>query len=128
MKSDLFSCFRQRPDVTEKTAFDMILCNPPYIPTDVIPGLQAEITEYEPREALDGGPDGLAFYRRIAKETPAHLTIGGGLLMEIGYDQGDAVREILEREGYYEVEVRKDYNGLDRVVSAVRSMHMRTSL
>lgn len=108
--------------------YDLIVSNPPYIRTDVIDTLMPEVRAHEPGMALDGGPDGLAFYRRIAKEAPAHLTIGGGLLMEIGYDQGDAVREILEREGYYEVEVRKDYNGLDRVVSAVRSMHMRTSL
>lgn len=108
--------------------YDLIVSNPPYIRTDVIGTLMPEVRAHEPEMALDGGPDGLAFYRRIAKEAPAHLTIGGGLLMEIGYDQGDAVREILEREGYYEVEVRKDYNGLDRVVSAVRSMHMRTSL
>ncbi|MBR3367253.1 MAG: peptide chain release factor N(5)-glutamine methyltransferase [Lachnospiraceae bacterium] len=108
--------------------YDLIVSNPPYIRTDVIGTLMPEVRAHEPEMALDGGPDGLAFYRRIAKEAPAHLTIGGGLLMEIGYDQGDAVREILEREGYYEVEVRKDYNGLDRVVSAVRSMHMRTSV
>ena len=121
MKSDLFSCFRQRPDVTEKTAFDMILCNPPYIPTDVIPGLQAEITEYEPREALDGGPDGLDFYRVLSAEAWEYLKPGGLLLMEIGSDQAEAVQSLLRQQGRYtDPDVIRDLAGKDRVIRCRR--------
>lgn len=96
--------------------FDMIVSNPPYIPSDVIGTLMPEVKEYEPRTALDGREDGLFFYREIVRAGRAHLMGGGMLFFEIGCDQGQAVSRLLEEEGFLEVQVRKDYGGLDRVV------------
>ena len=97
--------------------FDIIVSNPPYIPTEVIDTLMPEVREHEPRLALDGSEDGLLFYRRIIEGSRAHLKGGGMLFFEIGYDQGAAVRELMEQAGFLEVQVTKDYAGLDRVVS-----------
>jgi len=102
--------------------FDLIISNPPYIPTDVIETLAPEVRCAEPRMALDGGADGLDFYRRIIREAPGHLVIGGRLMLEIGYDQGEAVRALLEEAGYYGIEILRDYGGNDRVATAVRSL------
>lgn len=102
--------------------FDVIVSNPPYIPTKVIESLMPEVREHEPRLALDGSEDGMIFYRRIINESRAHLKGGGMLFFEIGYDQGTAVRELMERAGYLEVKVSKDYSGLDRVVSGILSL------
>ena len=99
--------------------FDVIVSNPPYIPTDVIDTLMPEVREHEPRLALDGSGDGLLFYRRIIEGSRAHLKRGGMLFFEIGYDQGAAVRELMEQAGFLEVQVTKDYAGLDRVVSGI---------
>lgn len=96
--------------------FDMIVSNPPYIPSDVIGTLMPEVKEHEPRTALDGREDGLFFYREIVRASRAHLIRGGMLFFEIGCDQGQAVSRLLEEEGFLEVQVRKDYGGLDRVV------------
>lgn len=96
--------------------FDMIVSNPPYIPSDVIGTLMPEVKEHEPRTALDGREDGLFFYREIVRAGRAHLIRGGMLFFEIGCDQGQAVSRLLEEEGFLEVQVRKDYGGLDRVV------------
>jgi release factor glutamine methyltransferase len=98
-------------------AFDVILSNPPYIPTAVIAGLQREIRRYEPKSALDGGDDGLACLGRIIPEAENFLKPGGCLLLEIGYDQKERVSRIIDRCGIYEkVEFHKDYHGVDRVV------------
>ena len=99
--------------------FALILCNPPYIPTGELDGLQEEVRR-EPALALDGGPDGLSFYRRIAREAPAHLTDGGRLLLEIGSTQGEAVSALLREAGFAQVRVQRDLAGLDRVVTARR--------
>ena len=96
--------------------FDMIVSNPPYIKTDVIDTLMPEVREYEPVMALDGGTDGLAFYRRIAGDAGAYLNGGGMLFFEIGCDQAADVCKIMEAAGFREVEVVKDFAGLDRVV------------
>lgn len=96
--------------------FDLIVSNPPYIPSDVIGMLMPEVREHEPRTALDGREDGLFFYREIVRACRAHLIGGGMLFFEIGCDQGRAVSRLLEEEGFLEVQVRKDYGGLDRVV------------
>ena len=98
--------------------FDMIVSNPPYIPAFVIDTLDPEVKDYEPRRALDGGADGLDFYRILAKESKRYLKRGGMIYWEIGYDQGPAVTELLKDEGYKNVEVLKDLAGLDRVVKA----------
>lgn len=96
--------------------FEYIVSNPPYIRTDVITDLMPEVKEFEPRIALDGGTDGLYFYREIVREAVKHLTSGGMLFFEIGYDQGEAVSGLLRDAGFDEVTVCKDFSGLDRVV------------
>jgi release factor-specific protein-(glutamine-N5) methyltransferase len=101
--------------------FDMILSNPPYIESDVIETLSTEVKDHEPRLALDGGEDGLTFYRILATEAEKHLADGGFLVMEIGYNQGDAVRQLLEENGNYtRITVLPDLNKLDRIVIAQR--------
>ncbi len=99
--------------------FDVIVSNPPYIPSRAIDTLMPEVREHEPRIALDGGEDGLAFYRRILRGIGAYLKPGGMLFLEIGYDQGEEVCRLLEEQGFLEVGVTKDYGGLDRVVSGI---------
>lgn len=96
--------------------FDIIVSNPPYIKTDVINSLMPEVKEHEPLLALDGGEDGLTFYRRIMERAGEFLTGGGMLFFEIGYDQGEEVRRLMEEAGYTNIEVIKDFAGLDRVV------------
>lgn len=96
--------------------FDIIVSNPPYIRSDVIPTLMPEVKEHEPLLALDGREDGLYFYRRMIEDSGNYLYNGGKLFFEIGYNQGKVVKELLEAAGYQEVEVIKDYAGLDRVV------------
>ena len=96
--------------------FDLIVSNPPYIPTKVIPTLEPEVAKHEPLTALDGGEDGLYFYREIIREAAKYLIRGGMLFFEIGYDQGEAVSRLLEDAGYVDIEIKKDYAGLDRVV------------
>ncbi len=108
VKSDLFE------NVEGK--YDVIVSNPPYIPTGVIPSLMEEVRNYEPREALDGKEDGLFFYRRISSDARGFLKGGGYLFFEIGYDQAKEVSHIMESDGYRDVTVVKDFAGLDRVV------------
>lgn len=96
--------------------FDIIVSNPPYIETDEILNLMPEVREHEPVMALDGGKDGLVFYRRIARDAAAYLNGGGMLFFEIGCEQADSVIEIMERAGFREVQVVKDFAGLDRVI------------
>lgn len=106
-------------DLFEKVegTFDMIVSNPPYIPTSVVETLMPEVRDHEPRLALDGSEDGLEFYRRITQECGRYLTKGGMLLLEIGYDQGEAVAGLMEQAGFLDIQVKKDYAGMDRVVS-----------
>lgn len=96
--------------------YDIIVSNPPYIRSDVIPTLMDEVRLHEPILALDGTEDGLFFYKKIVDESTAYLNGGGMLFFEIGYDQGDAVKKLMEDKGYKNVKVVKDYAGLDRVV------------
>lgn len=96
--------------------FDLITANPPYIASDVIETLAAEVREYDPRAALDGGQDGLSFYRRITAEAGRYLFSDGWLVCEIGYDQGDAVCSIFEDAGFRHTEIIRDLGGNDRVV------------
>ena len=99
--------------------FSLLLSNPPYIVSRVIPGLDREVSEYEPKMALDGGEDGLVFYRRIAKEAKAVLLPGASLYLEIGYDQGESVKDIFQKEGYEAVEVFPDLSGNPRVLRGI---------
>lgn len=96
--------------------YDVIVSNPPYIASDVIESLEPEVKDYEPRLALDGSADGLAFYRRIIEESRRFLRRGGQLAFEIGYDQGESVCHMMEAAGFTEVERKKDLAGLDRIV------------
>lgn len=98
--------------------YDIIVSNPPYIKKEDVRQLMPEVREHEPMMALCGGEDGLDFYRRIGKEAKSFLSEDGLLMMEIGYDQGEALFRLLTDEGYKEVEIRKDYAGLDRMAFA----------
>ena len=99
--------------------YDFIVSNPPYIASGEIRKLMEEVRLHEPLSALDGHEDGLFFYRRIIGECPDYLVRGGSLYLEIGWDQGGAVKALMEEAGFHEVRVTKDYAGLDRVVSGV---------
>ena len=105
-------------DLFEKVEgkFEIIVSNPPYIASAEVEKLMPEVRDHEPRMALDGTEDGLLFYRRIIKEAGKHLVNSGMLFFEIGYDQGQAVSELMRTSGYREVQVVQDYAGLDRVV------------
>lgn len=99
--------------------FDMIVSNPPYIPTKVIESLEEEVRLYDPFSALDGKEDGLYFYRILAKESPRFLKDGGWIYMEIGHDQSASVEALLKEAGFEEIRTEKDLAGLDRVVCGV---------
>lgn len=122
LEGDLFEALKDRGE----PPFELIISNPPYIRPDVIETLEPEVRCHEPRMALDGGEDGLDFYRRIAEDAIPHLCVSGLLILEIGYDQGEAVRQILEEKGYHDVEILQDYAGLDRVACGVRSLGQGT--
>ena len=113
IKSDLFDSIDDK--------FDFILSNPPYIRRGELPRLMEEVRDHDPQLALDGGEDGLDFYRKIAREAADRLNGGGMLIMEIGFDQGGAVRDIFEAAGYKNVEIFKDYSGNERVVKCLKS-------
>ncbi|MGA1794995.1 MAG: peptide chain release factor N(5)-glutamine methyltransferase [bacterium] len=108
------------PVSAQGTCFDLVVCNPPYIPSGDIDGLQPEISRFEPRAAVDGGIDGLAFYRRLVPDAIAFLKPTGWLVVEIGTDQAPSVREMLAAWRYREIEVVKDYSGQERVVAGIR--------
>ena len=108
--SDMFSAF------SEIEQFNVIVSNPPYIPSAVIEELEPEVRDHEPRGALDGTADGLYFYRILAEECAKHLTPGGHVYFEIGYDQGAAVKELLDIHGFKDTRVIQDLTGKDRVV------------
>ena len=97
--------------------FDVIACNPPYIPSGDIDGLDADVKDYEPRMALDGGPDGLDFYRAIAGKWQSALRLGGTLLFEVGMGQAPAVEDILAQNGFTGINTYPDTRGIWRVVS-----------
>ncbi len=99
--------------------FDIIVSNPPYIRTKVIETLMPEVKDFEPMQALDGYEDGLYFYRRIVEESLKYLNKGGRLYFEIGHDQGEDVSALLEKAGFEQIRVVKDYAGLDRVVCSI---------
>jgi len=98
--------------------FDIIVSNPPYIPTAVIDTLMPEVKEHEPMSALDGDADGLKFYREIIKNANKYLADQGRIFFEIGCEQGADVSTLLSESGFSDIRVIKDLAGLDRVVSA----------
>lgn len=105
--------------VSKEKRYDVIVSNPPYIETEVCETLMPEVREHEPRMALDGHEDGLYFYRKIIAQAGNYLEDGGWLFFEIGYNQGQALKQLLEEKGTFEeIQVKKDLAGLDRIVSA----------
>ncbi len=109
LKKDIL---KEYPD----SKYDIIVSNPPYIESDIIETLQTEVKDYEPHIALDGGADGLIFYRRIAKIAPELLSENGLIAMEIGYNQAEQVVELL-KNNFDNIQVIKDLGGNDRVVT-----------
>ncbi|MCK5554067.1 MAG: peptide chain release factor N(5)-glutamine methyltransferase [Deltaproteobacteria bacterium] len=115
---DLFSALKEA-----KFPFDLIVSNPPYIPSSNIGTLPREIAEFEPRIALDGGPDGLQFIRKIVMGVRAFLKDGGWLILELGQRQGDAIAEMIRDAGFFESpSIAKDHSGADRVVRARKGL------
>jgi release factor glutamine methyltransferase len=104
--------------VPEGERFDILVSNPPYIPSAVIETLMPEVKEHEPMSALDGDADGLTFYKKIIKEANKFLTGNGMIFFEIGCEQGADVSALLAQNGFENIRVHKDLAGLDRVVSA----------
>ena len=108
LESDLFSQIHEK--------YDIIVSNPPYIPSKVVDTLMEEVRDHEPRIALDGKEDGLYFYRELIQQAPDYLNAEGMLFFEIGHDQGNVVKELMQERGFVDVMVEKDLAGLDRVV------------
>jgi release factor glutamine methyltransferase len=105
--------------IEEGEKFDVIVSNPPYIPTRVIDGLEPEVRDFEPRLALDGEADGLKFYRILAEKCAGYLNPGGAVYMEIGCEQAADVTALFEERGYTGLETVQDMTGKDRVVRAL---------
>ena len=119
LQGDLFEPVIPQLDVTP---FDLIACNPPYVSTAEYEALEKNVKDYEPRLALHAGDDGLDVYRRLCEQVGQFLKPGGILLLEIGYTQGPAVRELLERaNAFAEIRVEKDLQKNDRIVVAQRA-------
>jgi release factor glutamine methyltransferase len=108
-------------NTVEAQPFDLIVANPPYIPTGNIEQLDKSVRAFEPRIALDGGLDGLSLHRRILDGAPGRLRAGGRVFLEIQFDQGPAAKELFaDRSGFDDIRILRDYGGRDRVVTAVR--------
>lgn len=118
LRSDMFSALAERTEDGALKRYDVIVSNPPYIPSAVVDELEPEVRDYEPRIALDGTADGLRFYRILAEESVHYLKPGGRIYLEIGYDQGERVPALLAAAGFQEVTVIRDFGGNDRVVAA----------
>lgn len=110
----------QQSDLFEHVTgrFDMLVSNPPYIESGVISTLMEEVREHDPLLALDGGADGLDFYRKIIAQAPEYLVRGGKLFLEIGSEQAEEVTKLLDEAAYTEINVHRDYAGLSRVIGA----------
>jgi len=106
--------------IEESSNFDIIVSNPPYIKEKIIQTLMEDVKRYEPHMALSGGEDGLVFYRKIITQSLKLLKTGGVLAFEIGYDQGNEVKTLMEENDYGNVEIFKDLAGFDRVVAGYR--------
>ena len=104
------------PPPAQLGEFRCLVSNPPYIPAGDIPGLDPSVRDYEPHMALDGGADGLDFYRNLAREWKNALTVGGKIFLEVGIGQADDVLRLLRSQGFGDLEITKDLNGIPRVV------------
>ena len=118
LRSDMFSALAERTEEGKLKKYDVIVSNPPYIPSAVVDELEPEVRDYEPRIALDGTADGLRFYRILAEESVHYLKPGGRIYLEIGYDQGESVPALLAAAGFQDITVIRDFGGNDRVVAA----------
>lgn len=118
LRSDMFSALAERTEDGALKRYDVIVSNPPYIPSAVVDELEPEVRDYEPRIALDGTADGLRFYRILAAESVHYLKPGGRIYLEIGYDQGERVPALLADAGFRDITVIRDFGGNDRVVAA----------
>ena len=118
LRSDMFSALAERTEDGALKRYDVIVSNPPYIPSAVVDELEPEVRDYEPRIALDGTADGLRFYRILAAESVHYLKPGGRIYLEIGYDQGERVPALLAAAGFHDITVILDFGGNDRVVAA----------
>lgn len=118
LRSDMFSALAERTEDGALKRYDVIVSNPPYIPSAVVDELEPEVRDYEPRIALDGTADGLRFYRILAAESVHYLKPGGRIYLEIGYDQGESVPALLAAAGFHGITVIRDFGGNDRVVAA----------
>ena len=103
-----------------RQGFDFIISNPPYIRSAVLPALEKSVYAFEPLSALDGGPDGLDFFRYLAKEAPPLLLRGGRIYCEIGYDQGEDVPEVFSSSGWKDISVTNDLGNRPRVLRAIK--------
>ncbi len=106
----------------DPASVDVLVSNPPYIPSQVVDGLDAHIREHEPRLALDGGPDGLAVYRALLLDAVMVLKPGGTVFFEIGDEQGPVLREMLDEYGFTDVTIVRDYAGRDRFATGTLSL------
>lgn len=113
LQSDLFECLK------ENDRFDMIVSNPPYIPSEIILELQPEVGQFEPLLALDGKHDGLYFYREIIAGSISRLKAGGSIYLEVGHDQSRIVYDLLKEAGYREIKIIKDIPGIERIVTGI---------
>ena len=103
-------------DALDPRQFDLIVSNPPYVSANVLPGLQREVRDHEPLIALSPGPDGLSVIRRLIREAPAFLNQNGHLMMEIGFDQGEAVQQLIDASVWQSLEIRSDLQRIPRIV------------
>lgn len=109
------SWFEAVPDMEE---YDLIVSNPPYIASRVVGELQVDVRDFDPKLALDGGENGLGAYVQIVDGAKGRLKVGGSVLLEIGFDQGESVFDLLEDAGFEQVRLRNDVNGLPRMIEA----------
>lgn len=108
----LSDCF----DALDKTTFDLIVSNPPYVSSAALPGLQREVRDHEPLVALSPGADGLSVIRRLLRDAPSFLNAGGHLIMEIGFDQGEAIQELIDPKFWRLLEIRPDLQSIPRIL------------
>jgi release factor glutamine methyltransferase len=118
LHGDLYEALRGQVDMSP---FELIVSNPPYIRSGQIGQLERNVREYEPRQALDGGADGLAVHRRILAQSSERLVAGGRVFLEVAFDQGEAAREMAgEYAELDEIRILRDHGGRDRVLAARR--------
>lgn len=111
-------CFAElNPEDSRQSAFDLIVSNPPYVAEHALPGLQREVRDFEPRVALAAGPDGLSIIRRLLREAEPFLKSGGNFVFEIGFDQGAAVEELIDRQRWKLLDIHPDLQGIPRIVA-----------